>query len=170
MLITDTSVRRPAFAVVVSLLLVAFGTLAFQALPLREYPDIDTPVISISTDYLGASAQVVEAKITEPLEGMLSGIEGVKTIASSSSDGRSRITIEFDTSRDIDSAANDIRDSIGRIANGLPDEATAPQIRKSGTDDNPMLWFSLSSSTLDRLEVTDLAEHFLIDRFSSIDG
>ena len=170
MLITDISVRRPAFAIVVSLLLIAFGALAFQTLQLRQYPDIDTPVISITTDYRGASAQVVETKITQPLEGRISGIEGVKTISSRSSDGRSRITLEFETSRNIDAAANDVRDSIGGVVRSLPEEATPPQISKSNTDDNPIMWLSLASDSLDRLEVTDFAERFIVDRFSSIDG
>lgn len=170
MLITDIAVRRPAFAIVVSLLLIAFGALAFQALQLRQYPDIDTPVISITTDYRGASAQVVETKITQPLEGRLSGIEGVKTISSRSSDGRSRITLDFETSRNIDDAANDVRDSIGGAVGALPEEASSPRISKSGTDDNPIIWFSLTSDTLDRMEVTDYAQRFLVDRFSSIDG
>ena len=170
MLITDISVRRPAFAIVVSLLLIAFGALAFQTLQLRQYPDIDTPVISITTDYRGASAQVVETKITQPLEGRISGIEGVKTISSRSSDGRSRITLEFETSRNIDAAANDVRDSIGGVVRSLPEEASPPQISKSNTDDNPIMWLSLASDSLDRLEVTDFAERFIVDRFSSIDG
>lgn len=170
MLITDLSVRRPAFAVVVSLLLIAFGALSFQALQLRQYPDIDTPVISISTDYRGASAQVVETKITQPLEGRISGIEGVKTISSRSSDGRSRITLAFDSSRDIDAAANDVRDSIGGVVRSLPEEATPPQISKSNADDDPIMWLSLASDSLDRLEVTDFAERFIVDRFSSVDG
>jgi multidrug efflux pump len=170
MLITDLAVRRPAFAVVLSLLLLAFGALAFQTLQLRQYPDIDTPVISISTDYRGASAQVVETKITQPLEGRLSGIEGVKTISSRSSDGRSSITLDFETSRNIDDAANDVRDSIGGVVNSLPEEASPPQIRKSNSDDNPVIWLSLASDTLSRLEVTDYAERFVADRFSSIDG
>lgn len=170
MIITDTSVKRPVFAVVISLLLVAFGIVSFQSLSLREYPDIDTPIISISTSYRGASANVVESKITELIEGRISGVEGIKTISSASRDGLSTISIEFNTGRDIDNAANDIRDRIGAVANMLPQEADSPRISKVSADERPILWFSLTSDTLDNMVLTDYADRYLVDRLSSLDG
>ena len=118
MLISDVSVKRPVFATVISLLLVAFGLIAFDRLPLREYPDIDPPVVSIDTTYTGASAAVVESKITQLIEDRVSGIEGIRTISSESRDGRSTITIEFTLDRDIDAAANDVRERLGHVLPG----------------------------------------------------
>src|SRR5574344_1882394 len=126
MLLTDISVRRPVFATVISLLIVAFGIVAFGKLPLREYPEIDAPVVSIETRYRGASAQVIERRITKPLEDRIAGIEGIKNIVSESRDGRSRITIEFAIERDIDAASNDVRERVSRELGRLPDEADAP--------------------------------------------
>ena len=120
MIISDISVRRPVFATVISLLILAFGVLSFRDLPLREYPDINSPVVSVSTVYRGASAQVIETRITQVLEDQISGIEGVNSISSSSSDGRSRISVEFKIDRDIDEASNDVRDKVARIVGSLP--------------------------------------------------
>lgn len=124
MKLSDISVTRPVFAAVISLLLVAFGLVAFDRLPLREYPDIDPPVVSITTDYRGAAAAVIETRITEPIEERIAGIEGIAFMESSSSDGRSRITIEFNPGRDVDAAANDIRDRVSGILDDLPRRPT----------------------------------------------
>jgi multidrug efflux pump len=115
MLLSDTAIRRPVFASVLSLLLLVFGLLAFDRLPLREYPDIDPPVVSIQTDYPGAAAAVVETRITQLIEDRIAGLEGIRFIRSTSVDGRSNIDIEFDLSRDIDAAANDVRDRVSRV-------------------------------------------------------
>ena len=115
MIITDISVKRPVFASVISLLILAFGLVAFDRLPLREYPDIDAPVITVDTNYRGAAAAVVERRITKIIEDRISGIEGIKNIVSSSEDGRSRVSIEFNINRDIDGAANDVRDRVARV-------------------------------------------------------
>jgi multidrug efflux pump len=112
MILSDISVRRPVLATVLSLLLVAFGLVAFDRLPLREYPDIDPPVVSVDTVYPGAAANVVETRITQLIEDRIAGVEGIETIESVSLDGRSTITIEFAIGRDIDGAANDIRDRV----------------------------------------------------------
>ena len=126
MLLSDISVTRPVFASVISLLLIAFGIVSFTRLPLREYPDIDPPVVSVSTTYQGAAANVIEARITQVIEDRIAGVEGIKFISSSSSDGRSRISIEFDVSRDIEAATNDIRDRVSGIMDNLPEEADPP--------------------------------------------
>lgn len=170
MIITDLSVKRPVLASVISLLILAFGLVAFDKLPLREYPDIDAPVVSVSTNYTGAAAAIVEQRITQLIEDRISGIEGIKNIISSSEDGRSRISIEFNISRDIDSAANDVRDRVSRILNNLPDDADPPEVTKAGADDDTIMWFNLVSDRMELLELTDYANRYLIDRFSVLDG
>ena len=122
MKIIDTSVKRPVFAIVINLLLLTFGLVAFSMLPLREYPDIETPIVNISTSYTGASAEIIETKITQVIENRISGIEGIKSINSSSRNGRSNITIEFNISRDIDAASNDVRERVARALDSLPEQ------------------------------------------------
>lgn len=170
MLLSDTAVRRPVFAVVISLLLVVFGLVAFDRLTLREYPDIDAPIVSIRTEYVGASATVVESKITQLIEERIAGIEGIKTISSSSQDGVSQITIAFDLSRDIDAAANDVRDRVAGALRRLPDEADPPEVRKADADEQVIMWFNLVSDRMTALELTDYAERHLVDRLSVLPG
>lgn len=170
MKLSDVSITRPVFAAVMSLLLVAFGIVAFDRLPLREYPDIDPPVVSITTDYRGAAAAVVETRITERIEERIAGVEGVSFIQASSRDGRSRITIEFRPGRDIDAAANDIRDRVSGILDDLPLEADAPDIQKVDSSDDVIMWLNLASPNMNVLELTDYAERYLVDRFSTLDG
>ena len=168
--ISDLSVKRPVFATVLSLMILAFGILSFRDLPLREYPDINTPVVSVQTVYRGASAQVMESKVTRLIEDQISGIEGVESISSSSADGLSSISVEFSTSRDIDQAANDVRDKVARIVSRLPEESDPPQIAKSDSDSRPIQWFSLISDSMDDMAITDYAERYLVDQFTVIDG
>lgn len=170
MLLSDISIKRPVFASVISLLLIAFGILAFDRLPLREYPDIDPPIVSVRTNYPGADATVVETRITEVIEDRIAGVEGIKYIQSTSQDGRSNITVEFDIGRDMESATNDIRDRVSGVLNNLPAEADPPEVQKVDSSDDVILWFSLTSDTMDSLELTDYAERNLIDRFSVLDG
>lgn len=170
MLLTDTAVTRPVFASVLSLLLIAFGLVSFHKLPLREYPDIDPPIVSVNTDYLGASAGVVETRITEVLEDRIAGVEGIKFISSSSSDGRSRISIEFDVGRDIEAATNDIRDRVSGVVDNLPEEADPPDIQKSDSSDDVILWLNLTSDRMDVLALTDYARRYFQDRFSVLPG
>ena len=148
MTLSDICVKRPVLASVFSLLLIAFGIVSFQRISLREYPDIDPPVVSINTDYKGASAALIETRITQLIEDRISGIEGIKFIESSSSDGRSRITVEFDINRDIDGATNDIRDRVSGILDDLPEEADAPDIQKADASDDVILWLNLVSDRL----------------------
>ena len=170
MLISDVSVKRPVFATVISLLLLAFGILSFYELPLREYPNISSPVVGVTTTYRGASAQIIETRITEILEDQISGIEGVKSITSRSEDGGSNISIEFDLERDIDEAANDVRDKVARNAGRLPAEADPPSVSKSDSDSRPIQWFSLTSDTMGIMALTDFADRYLVDQFTGIDG
>ncbi|GJL84985.1 MAG: multidrug transporter [Micavibrio sp.] len=170
MILSDVSVTRPVFASVLSLLLIAFGIVSFTQLPLREYPDIDPPVVSVDTSYTGASANVVETRITEVIEDRISGVEGIKFISSTSSDGRSRINIEFDVGRDIEAAANDIRDRVSGVTDNLPEEADPPDIQKADSSDDVIIWLNLTSDRMDVLELTDYAKRNLQDRFSVLPG
>ncbi len=170
MMLSDISVTRPVLAMVFSILLVAFGVLSFQSLPLRELPDIDPPIVSIDTAYRGASADIVDTRITQVLEDRISGIEGIEEIESTSQDGRSDVTITFSLDRDIDDAANDVRSAISRVLDNLPDEADPPEVAKAEADARPIMWFNLASETMNRLELTDYARRFLVDRLSVSEG
>jgi len=169
-ILSDLSVKRPVFATVINLLLVTFGLVAFLFLPLREYPDIDPPVVSINTSYPGASAAIVETKITQLLEDRISGVEGVKSISSNSRVGRSNITIEFNLDRDIDAATNDVRDRISRALNNLPEQADPPEVFKANDDENVIVWFVLQSDNMTTLQLTDYAQRYIVDRFAVVDG
>ena len=170
MILSDVSVRRPVFAAVLSLLLVVLGAISFDRLSLRELPRIDPPVASIETSYRGATASIVESRITQPLEDAIAGIEGIATIQSSSQNGRSQITIEFNLARDIDAATNDVRDAVNRVVGNLPVEADPPQVAKVSADADVLMWLNLSATDRDLLALNDYAERFLVDRFSSLDG
>ncbi|MEQ1789286.1 MAG: efflux RND transporter permease subunit [Rickettsiales bacterium] len=170
MRLSDISVTRPVFATVLSLLLIAFGIVSFNQLPLREYPDIDPPVVSINTNYKGAAANVVETRVTQIIEDRISGIEGINFITSTSSDGRSRISVEFNTDRDIDDAANDIRDRVSGLLDVLPEEADPPEIEKTDSSDDVILWLTLTSEDMSVIELSDYAQRYLVDRFSVLPG
>jgi multidrug efflux pump len=170
MLISDVSIKRPVFASVISLLLIAFGIVSFTRLSLREYPDIDPPVVSISVNYPGAAANIVETRVTQVIENRISGVEGINFIESSSQDGRATITLEFTVDRDIDDAANDVRDRVSGIADNLPEEADPPEVQKANSDDDVIVWYSLVSDRYNVLELTDYAERNLVERFSVLDG
>ncbi|MEJ2619043.1 MAG: efflux RND transporter permease subunit [Candidatus Thiodiazotropha sp.] len=170
MILSDISVKRPVFAAVISLLLIAFGLIAFNQLPLREYPNIDSPVVSVETLYPGAAANVVETRITQLIEDRISGIEGIRFISSVSEDGRSVVTIEFDIDRDIDAAANDVRDRGSAILDNLPLEADPPEIQKVDSNEAVIMWLNLVSDRMTVPELSDYARRYLVDRFSVLDG
>jgi multidrug efflux pump len=168
--LSEISVKRPVFATVLSLMLVILGLLSLSRLPVRELPDVESPVVSIETDYLGAAADVVETKITQVIEERVAGLEGINKITSQSVDGRSSINIEFDPSRNVDEAANDVRDRVSRVASNLPPEADPPEVGKVDFGAEPIIWMTLSSDTMSVLELTDYAERELVDRFSVLPG
>lgn len=170
MILSDISVKRPVFATVISLVLVAFGILSFMELPVREYPDTSPPVVSVSTSYPGASADIVEAQITQLIEDQINGVEGITSINSSSSDGSSRVSVEFQVGRDIDQAANDIRDKVSRIVGRLPEGVDPPEIAKADADGRPIAFFNLVSTEMPFLELNDYAERYIVDQFAVIDG
>jgi len=170
MILSDFSIRRPVVCIVLSLLIVTVGLLSFRSLPVREYPDIDTPVVSVTTRYPGAAAEVVETQITEPLEEQLSAIDGVRLMRSDSAEERSRITLEFTLDRDVDAAANDVRDRVGRALDRLPDEVDPPEVSKADADDDPIIMLSFNSPRMSRLELTELADRIAVQRLQSIPG
>ena len=170
MILSDVSIKRPVFATVMSLLLIVLGVMAFTRLTLRELPAIDPPVVSVSVVYPGASAAVVETRITQVLEDAVSGIEGIETLQSRSVNGRASLTLEFRLSRDIEAAANDVRDSISRVLNRLPPEADPPQVEKAESDAETIMWLNMSSTTMDTLELSDFADRYVVDRLAALDG
>ncbi len=170
MRLPDIAIKRPVLAIVFSAVLVLFGLFSYQTLSVREYPDIDSPNVSIQTGYRGASAEIIESQITQVIEDAVAGISGVERISSSSREEYSTVNVEFSLSRDIESATNDVRSRISRIVNQLPVEADTPQISKTESDARPILWLSLTSNRLSQLELTDYAERNLVDPLSTVDG
>lgn len=170
MIISDLSIKRPVFSTVINIVLVIFGIIAFRELPLRGYPDIDPPVVSVETDYIGASASVVESKITQLLEDQLSGVEGLRVLSSESREGKSQINLEFSLSRNIDAAANDVREAVSRVIDRLPEEAKPPEVSKSDADSSVIVWFAVSSTQLTPLELSDYVDRYVVDRFKVVDG
>ncbi|GAB2613956.1 efflux RND transporter permease subunit [Novilysobacter erysipheiresistens] len=168
--ISDLSIRRPVFATVISLLLIVLGIMAFSRLTLRELPAIDPPIVSVSVTYPGASAAVVETRVTQLLEDALSGIEGIETLESTSVNGRASVNIEFSLERDIEAAANDVRDAISDVADRMPDEADPPEVEKANSDSETVIWLNMSSTTMDAMQLSDYAERYIVDRLSSMDG
>lgn len=170
MILSEISIKRPVFATVLSLLIVVFGLAALFGLPVREYPDIDPPIVSISTNYTGAAAEVVDTQITQVVEGAISGIEGIRSIQSSTRQGGSYTSIEFSATRNVDIAANDVRDAISRVSNEMPDEADPPVVRKADSDARPMMWVTLRSDIWDSAQLSDYADRVLSDRLAVVDG
>ena len=170
MTLIDVSIKRPVLATVLSSVLVIFGIFAYRTLPVREYPDIDPPKVSVSTTYRGASAPIIETQVTQVIEDAIAGIEGIKTIESTSREESSSVSIIFQLSRDIDSAAADVRDRVARVVNRLPEEADAPRIAKTEADARAIMWVAMTSDRLDGLELTDYAERYLVDRLSIVPG
>ncbi|WP_129792985.1 efflux RND transporter permease subunit [Sphingosinicella sp. CPCC 101087] len=170
MQISDLSVKRPVFAAVLAMLVAVVGIVGFFSLSVREYPDVDPPIVSVETRYIGAAASVIETRVTQVIEDQLAGIEGLQTISSRSQDGESDITLEFAPGRDVDAAANDVRDRVGSVADDLPDEALAPEVRKVDADASPIMFLVISKPGWSPLELSDYVDRNLVDRFSSIDG
>lgn len=170
MILSDISIRRPVLATVMSLGLVLVGLMAFERLPVREYPNIDAPVVSVRSVYTGASAAVIESQVTRPLEDSLAGIEGVKTLKSVSREEVSQITIEFNLNRNPDGAAADVRDRVSRVRARLPEEMDEPVISKIEADASPIVWLAFFSDRHTPLEITDIADRFVQDRLQSLPG
>jgi multidrug efflux pump len=170
MFLPELSIRRPVLATVMSLVIVLLGVIAFTRLSVREYPKIDTPVVSVRTVYTGASPQVIESQVTQPLEDSLSGIEGVRTIKSISREEVSTITIEFVPERNPDTAANDVRDRVARVRGRLPDEVDEPIVQKIEADAQAIVWLAFSSERHTPLFITDYADRYVADTLKSLPG
>jgi multidrug efflux pump len=170
MMLSDISVRRPVFAAVAAIILSVIGVASFMALPVRELPNVDPPNISVNTTYRGASAEVIEERITQVIERQVAGIQGIDRVTSNSRDGQSNVNIQFTLDRNLDEAANDVRDVVSRVTRNLPVQADPPQISKANADSSPILFLSLTSTTLNRLQLTDYAQRYLVERLSTVDG
>ena len=169
MFITELSIRRPVVSWVMSLILIVFGLFVFWKLPVRELPSgIQPPVVQVQVNYNSAAAPIVNQEVTQVLEDVIGGAEGIKNIDSKSENGRSTINIEFDTSIELDNAANDVRERVARVVDNLPSEADPPQILKRAAGFTTTMWLALSSSTWSDLELGDYAERYLVDTFSSV--
>ena len=163
-------IKKPVFCFVLASFLILVGYLSLKELPLRQFPDIERSEITIDTTYPGASSSIIETKITELIEAQISGIDGIESISSVSRDGRSKVTIEFIANKNIDEAANDVRDSVSRILENLPKDSNPPEISKIDSDSNAIMWLNLTSNDINQLELTDYAERYLVDRLSVIPG
>jgi multidrug efflux pump len=170
MIISDTSIKRPVLTIVGALIVILLGALSFDRLPVREYPDTDVPTVSVTTIYRGASAEVVESRITEPLEEQLSAIDGIRVLKSSSAEEVSRITIEFNLDRNPDEAANDVRDRVSRARDNLPEEVNEPIIAKEEADAQPVLWLTFTSDRFTRTELTDVVDRIAKQRIQTVPG
>jgi multidrug efflux pump len=170
MLISDVSVRRPVFAAVISLILVIIGAMSMSSMSIREFPDIQRPIVSISTTYRGAASDIVERRVTQIIEDQVAGIAGITKISSVSYDERSLITMEFSRDRDIDGAANDVRDRVSSVLGMLPDESEPPEVSKQDSGATTSMWINVSSDTRSIMEVSDFAERYIVDALSVVDG
>ncbi|RAI00685.1 multidrug transporter AcrB [Acuticoccus sediminis] len=169
-MLSDLAIRRPVLAAVVSLLIMVFGIGALTGLPIRELPDIDTAVVTVRTEYTGASPEIIDTDITEILEASISGISGIKTLSSQSRRGRSSITIEFEVGRNIDEAANDVRDAVARVRGDLPDDVEEPQVVKSDADGDPVMRLAVTSTRMTPAEITDYLDRYVVDRLATVNG
>ena len=170
MTLSELSIRRPVLALVASLLIVVAGAASLLSIPIRELPDVDAAVVTVRTTYTGASPRIVDTDITEVVESAVSGVSGVKTINSQSRRGRSTTVIEFEIGRNIDEAANDVRDAVGRIRARLPEGADEPVVIKNDSDADPVMRLAVTSDRHTPEEISDYVERFVIDRLSTLDG
>ncbi len=168
--ISSVSIQRPVLATVISIVLVLFGIIGFTFLGVREYPSVDPPVVTVTTNYVGANADVIESQITEPLEESINGIAGIRSLTSVSSDGRSTITVEFELGVDMEAAANDVRDRVSRALRNLPQDTDPPIVIKSDADSNPILSLTIQSDTRDLMDLTDVANNIFKERLQTIKG
>ena len=170
MKLSEIAIKRPVFATVMSLAIILVGYISFTRLPVREYPESDPPIVSVTTFYRGASPSVVETEITDVLEDQFSTIESIKTISSSSREQGSIITIEFELSRDVDEAANDVRDRVSRVGGQLPRAADDPIVAKVDVNAQPIIWLAVSSNGHSTLELSDFADRILKERLQRLPG
>src|SRR5688500_6363362 len=170
MVLSDISIRRPVFAIVINLVVLLVGIISFQRLAVRLIPNVDVPVVTVSTNYPGASAQVIESQVTQPIEDALSGVEGIEFMSSVSREQSSQVTLRFRLDRDADAAASDVRDRVGQARGVLPEEVDEPIIQKQEADAQPIIYLAFSSDRHSRVEIADYAERLVKDRVQTIPG
>jgi multidrug efflux pump len=170
MKISDLSIRRPVLASMLSLALVLFGAIGYTQLAVREFPDVDAPIVSVSTALPGANPQVVESAVTDILEEELSTVEGLRTLTSSSAEGFSNITLEFNLERPVEAAAQDVRDKVARIRERLPEDVEEPVVAKQDADAQPFFWLALSGENYDLLELSDIGDRLVKSRLQTLPG
>lgn len=168
--LSNLSINRPVLAIVMSIVIVLFGVIGISLLGVREYPSVDPPVISVRTSYVGANADVIEAQITEPLEEAINGIQGIKSLTSTSNDGTSSITVEFDVGADLEAAANDVRDKVSGAQRNLPPDAEPPVVSKADADSSPIVYLNIKSDKRNLLDLSDLADNIFKERLQTIPG
>ena len=165
MSLPSLSLRRPVLAIVLNILIVVFGYIGFTSLGVRDYPSIDPPIINVRTSYAGANPDIIESQITEPLEKSVNGIAGIKSISSTSAQGNSNITVEFDLGVDLEAAANDVRDKVSQAIRNLPQDIDAPPVvSKADANSQPIISMTVQSDTKNQLELTEYAENVLVER------
>ncbi len=171
MSLPSLSLRRPVLAIVLNILIVVFGFIGFNSLGVRDYPSIDPPIINVRTSYAGANPDIIESQITEPLEKSVNGIAGIKSISSTSAQGNSNITVEFDLGIDLEAAANDVRDKVSQAIRNLPQDIDAPPVvSKADANSQPIISMTVQSDTKNQLELTEYAENVLVERLQTIPG
>ncbi len=168
--LSSISIKRPVLAIVMSLVILLFGGIGISLLGVREYPSVDPPVINVSTSDVGANADVILAQITEPLEEQINGIQGIKSLTSTSADGRSNITVEFEVGADLEAAANDVRDKVSGAQRSLPPDADPPVVSKADADSQPIIGVNVKSDQRDLLELTEIADNVFKERLQTIPG
>lgn len=168
--ISSLSIRRPVLASVMSIVIILFGVISFFYLGVREYPSVDPPIVTVSTSYIGANADVIESQITEPLEESVNGIAGIRTLTSVSRDGQSTITVEFNLEIDLEAAANDVRDRVSRAQRSLPPDADPPTVTKADADSSPIVFINVNSDRRNLLELTAFAENVFKEQLQTIPG
>jgi multidrug efflux pump len=170
MSLSSLSIRRPVLATVFSIVIVLFGVISFNYLPVREYPAVDPPIVTVSTSYIGANAGVIESQITEPLEEQINGIAGIKNLTSVSREGRSTVTVEFDLDVDLETATNDVRSRVSRAVRNLPPDTEPPVVSKADADARPILFFNIKSDSRNLLQLSDIATNYFKERVQTIPG
>src|SRR5690606_24188019 len=170
MVLSDISIRRPVFATVINLVVLLVGIIAYDRLAVRQIPNVDTPVVTVNTSYPGASAQVIESQVTQPIEEALSGIEGIEFMQSVSREQSSQVSVHFNLNRDPDSAASDVRDRVAQARNFLPDEVEEPIVQKQEADAQPIIFLAMTSENHSQVEIADYAERLVKDRIQQIGG
>ncbi|MBL7792673.1 MAG: efflux RND transporter permease subunit, partial [Saprospiraceae bacterium] len=168
--LSSTSIQRPVLATVMAIAIVLFGFIGLSYLGIREYPSVDPPIVTVSTSYIGANANIVESQITEVVEESVNGIEGIRSITSVSRDGRSTVTVEFNLERDIEAAANDVRDKVSQVVGQLPVDADPPVVAKADADSQPIIFINIRSDQRSLLELSDIAENTFKERLQTING